>query len=231
VTIALVDEAVKAGARLESACKEPGTTARTLQRWQQKPNGNHGLIVKGTDIEAGAHAGKWVAGTSGNALAFEATDWVRVKASPTLDRVAESGRFTIGAWIKSAANPAGIQWIAGRRASNSSGNEFGLGLSDGRPFGQVRSIRWTAQQSLSSDTWHHIVVVYDAQLITLFIDGAAVTEFYAGYWQLSQARSPFLIGAAEGVSSIEGFFRGVLDEVVLFSRALGPSEVRSFATR
>jgi putative transposase len=39
VTIALVDEAVRAGARLESACKETGVDPRTIQRWRRDPEG------------------------------------------------------------------------------------------------------------------------------------------------------------------------------------------------
>jgi putative transposase len=42
VTIALVDEAVRAGARLESACKEAGIDARTVQRWRRDPDGEDG---------------------------------------------------------------------------------------------------------------------------------------------------------------------------------------------
>ena len=39
MTIALVEEAVMAGARLESACKEAGIDPRTLQRWRRSPDG------------------------------------------------------------------------------------------------------------------------------------------------------------------------------------------------
>jgi putative transposase len=39
VTTALVQEAVAAGARLESACKEAGIDVRTLQRWRAVPDG------------------------------------------------------------------------------------------------------------------------------------------------------------------------------------------------
>jgi putative transposase len=39
VTIAVVDEAVRAGARLESACKEVGIDVRTIQRWRCDPDG------------------------------------------------------------------------------------------------------------------------------------------------------------------------------------------------
>jgi transposase len=39
VTINLVDEAVKAGARLESACEEAGIDVRTIQRWKRRPDG------------------------------------------------------------------------------------------------------------------------------------------------------------------------------------------------
>jgi putative transposase len=38
VTIALIDEAVKAGARLESACKEAGIDVRTVQRGKRTPD-------------------------------------------------------------------------------------------------------------------------------------------------------------------------------------------------
>lgn len=40
MTIALVDEAVKAGARLESACRETGIDVRTMQRWKRQPDGD-----------------------------------------------------------------------------------------------------------------------------------------------------------------------------------------------
>jgi putative transposase len=40
VIVALVDEAVAAGARLESACKELGIDARTIQRWRLDPEGD-----------------------------------------------------------------------------------------------------------------------------------------------------------------------------------------------
>jgi putative transposase len=39
VTITVVDEAVRDGARLESACKEAGIHARTIQRWRRDPDG------------------------------------------------------------------------------------------------------------------------------------------------------------------------------------------------
>ena len=39
MTIAHVEEAVRAGARLESACKEAGVDARTIQRWRRDPDG------------------------------------------------------------------------------------------------------------------------------------------------------------------------------------------------
>jgi transposase InsO family protein len=40
VIVALVDEAVAAGARLESACNELGIDARTVQRWRLDPDGD-----------------------------------------------------------------------------------------------------------------------------------------------------------------------------------------------
>ena len=39
MTTALVREAVAAGARLESACKEAGLHVRTVQRWNADPGG------------------------------------------------------------------------------------------------------------------------------------------------------------------------------------------------
>ena len=39
MTTALVQEAVAAGARLESACHEAGIDVRTLQRWRKVPEG------------------------------------------------------------------------------------------------------------------------------------------------------------------------------------------------
>jgi putative transposase len=69
VTIALVEEAVKGGARLESACKEAGIDARTVQRWRRDPEGE--------DRRRGPH------GRPGNALsAEEEQDIVDLLTSP-----------------------------------------------------------------------------------------------------------------------------------------------------
>jgi putative transposase len=40
VTLALVDEAIASGSRLESACKELGLDVRTVQRWRRHPDGD-----------------------------------------------------------------------------------------------------------------------------------------------------------------------------------------------
>lgn len=40
--MALVEDAVKSGSRLESACKEAGIDVRTMQRWRRSPDGEDG---------------------------------------------------------------------------------------------------------------------------------------------------------------------------------------------
>jgi putative transposase len=44
--MALVDEAVKAGARLSMACAEAGIPARTLQRWRSSPDDRRGQVKR-----------------------------------------------------------------------------------------------------------------------------------------------------------------------------------------
>src|SRR5947209_171126 len=67
MTLAMLDDAVAAGARLGSACEVLGLTARTVQRWRRNPGADD--MRRGPTLRAG------------NALSDE--EWAQVRALAT----------------------------------------------------------------------------------------------------------------------------------------------------
>jgi hypothetical protein len=80
----------------------------------------------------------------------------------------------------------------------------------------------------STNSWTHLVGVYDGTTSTLYVNGAAFSSSAAGYVANYDdgvnAAGPFTIGAR---SSLNNNFSGRVDEVVFYDRALSGTEVQS----
>lgn len=86
-----------------------------------------------------------------------------------------------------------------------------------------------AYGALTTNTWHHIVVMRNGGLVSLYLDGAAIlTRPFGG--AISATGSPLLIGcyassAASCTSANTSVFAGAIDDVAIWNRVLTESEV------
>ncbi len=132
--------------------------------------------------------------------------------------------ITVGAWIKTSdATPANGDAIVSKGSSSGS-NNFDLNLE---PDGRVRF--WFSStnlaysgSSLSDNTWHHIVGVWNGTQTTVYLDGVAGASI-ANTPTVSASGNPVLISSWN--QSANWWFSGNVDEVSIWNTALNQAGV------
>jgi len=176
--------------------------------------GNHGVI----------QGAEWGDGISGSALSFDGKDdWVKIGGSSSLDT---KNSITLEAWINpkedKISHPIfeyndgthfGIHVWQHQRWSNLFVNFFDTG---GRSHGlEVSGVITTG--------WQHIAVVYDGTYGKLYRNGELVADQNMGQFAL-QTSYDFYIGCRPTGGGY--YFNGSMDEVVIYSQALSPEEIK-----
>jgi lysophospholipase L1-like esterase len=121
------------------------------------------------------------------------------------------------------ADPAGLDWYIG---INSAGNaQAHFTASDGS--GPAQPLSGTKDIRSNTSTWHHVVYVRNAQTNQniLYVDGQQeAAEIFSAYnADFGSAGAPLTISKL----SSSNYFRGALDEVAIYHRALEPDEIKS----
>lgn len=172
----------------------------------------------------------WTAGIVGGALSFDGDgDYINVGDVPSLDI---SSALTLEAWIKTdkITNDTIIS-----KDDDAGNREYYFGVSyDGNHPGRVR---WTLKTSsfqfrdsstvVNDSQWHYIVGTYDGSYLRTYIDGVEdTTSPVAQTGLIPNTSAPFWIGAKPNIG-YEQYFRGVIDEVAVYDRALTSDEIRN----
>ena len=94
-------------------------------------------------------------------------------------------------------------------------------------LGQVASVA-----PLARGVWHHVVGIFNGGLVTVWVDGVQGGSQSIGGVLQNAGPSPdrTLIGATGNGSTSSYNFKGLIDEVAIYGRALSPSEVTSHWT-
>ena len=140
--------------------------------------------------------------------------------------------YTIAAWIDPTALDGAI---VTRDEDIVEPNGHGLNLRDGKiEYDYVtkwvdEGIRLRTQKAITLNRWHHVALVYDgsrwARGVKIYVDGEdqpleiLIDDVNA---QGSVKREPLRIGAGGGPANR---FRGRIDDVRIYKRALSPAEV------
>jgi len=185
--------------------------------------GNHGSAAGGTSRTA--------SGRIGGAASFTGTSCVLVPDSPSLSM---TGDMTAAAWFSfsssgvHAANIVSKDYNSGwrfRAAFNPGSGFYGLECLIQAEGGWV-----TMPAGFALDTWYHVAVVFDAASAKklFYVNGSLLGESQGTKGALPDTAGPLVIGAglADGT---EGWF-GLLDDVRLYSRALGAGEIAALAS-
>jgi len=192
-------------------------------------------------------------GKLGGAFAFNGTgDHVAVPSKVT----AGLTWFTIALWFKTtqaAASPRSRFWSNPGLVSASTGgyasNDLGLMLEGGKPayfhglYGRSTDMAWFSDAAAADDKWHHVALVGEGPRVLLYLDGRLLRGTVLGItsngvrYLGQQAQTAagdalgdvaLFIGAChEGGANY--CFRGLIDDVRIWKRALSAKEVAALA--
>lgn len=144
------------------------------------------------------------------------------------------GNFTLSLWFKTTTTTGGKMIGLGGNQTGQSGNyDRHIFMNDaGQVYfgvypGAVRLLNTTA--SYNDGNWHMVTAsLSSSNGMSLYIDGVLVStdpttttaENYTGYWRLGYDN---LTGW--GITASSFYFNGSLDDVLIYNRAITPSEV------
>jgi len=167
-----------------------------------------------------------VPGHVSGAARFDGTD-DRVDVAGGVD-FDGSAAFTVALWMNA-------EQLAGCPASKVSGtagdNSWQLCLtSTGLLMFWANSpdgIPLAARAPISTNSWHHVAMRWDGRARVLSIDGVDATELATT--MITFDGGPILIGADADMGVTLDPFRGLIDEVRIYSRALSTAEITMLA--
>jgi hypothetical protein len=188
-------------------------------------NGLGGELLPGTAFAVGKVGAAFAGGGAGTGVRVPNSPWLR----PT--------NLSVAAWIQSEG-PDGYAYVAaksysGTRASyalyTTAGRQLAFYVETAGPTGWARS--GLASLGLWDGRFHFVVGTYDNTRVRLYVDGEEIGTGEAAsgpprYRADFQAGDLFL-GTYEPNTAGEHPFRGQLDEVALWDRALSRDEIRT----
>ena len=177
-------------------------------------NGNNGTVTGASRTSNGKY---------GRALSFHGTsNWVTIADAGVLDL---STQMTIEAWVYPTSLGSANRSVVVKEA----GTSFRYALDAhraSRPGGRlntgtVKSILAPAQ--LSTNTWSHLAVTYDGAVLRFFVNGTLVRSS-ATIGTVAPSTGVLRIGGSNIASE---WFAGRIDDVRLYARALGQTEIQA----
>ena len=179
---------------------------------------------------------KVVPGKVGKALEFNGDNAVRIVGTDTLN-FNGAEEMSVVAWI----NPASAKPVKGVIANTCCGTIVGQRDADGwvlrfdgRNVGKEMVLivqpGWQGHNTLgvppfAKDTWHHLVGIVDKNRLLLYVDGKLESE--VGYnGPMATKGTTTEIGNAKA----DGGFIGIIDEVLIYNRAVTANEVKQLFT-
>ena len=189
-----------------------------------------------TDVSGNAATGQiqkatWTTGKNGRALSYDgSSSYVDLGRPPSL---LSTGSMTWSAWVKTSGNPADDGQIIAL-SDDSSGWQLKITPDTGkRTFGVAVSgspgnlTQRYSRTVYSLNTWYFVAGVYDASARTLdiYVNGVADSGTLQGI--VPASRYVPALNAMIGKRPGGYYFKGVIDDVRVYSRALTAAEIQS----
>jgi hypothetical protein len=181
----------------------------------------------------------WVDGKFKSGLQFDGDDALQVSSSSTQFSVLEPQSLTVEAWVKRNGSPGPFKYIVAKGDNACFFASYGLysGETGGLQFyvSQLAAFQIAvspdAGQGVWDGAWHHVAGTYDGSFVRLFVDGAEVgagtaSTLGVGYGLFST--NDLFAGAYNDCGGANNF-TGALDELRIWSRALGAAEIAASA--
>ncbi len=170
----------------------------------------------------------WVEGRYGQAVRLDGTGFIDVPYTPALNVF---NQLTVAAWIR----PERMRDWDGLVTTGGATSPWAMQLwSNGAlrftanwdsPAGSSGSGSWNSQSTLSLNEWQHVAITYDGSKLRFYINGTQDGRVITTNLTFGQGDPRFVIGA--GLPGADEFFKGSIDDVRVFTRALSDSDIQS----
>ena len=172
-----------------------------------------------------------VTGHEGSALAFNGTS-TKVELGNAAALIGATD-FTISAWIKTSAIPEGV--IIQQRGFGDPGmdGQYQLKVTTAGKISfftyklSVYGLNFTSTLTVNDGNWHHVTVVREGTLGTIYIDGSA-SGTHTSPSIIPLKSLPVAIGYDQ--RDTNKFFTGSIDELKIYDAALTASQVHDIFT-
>lgn len=173
-------------------------------------HGNAGYIANAT----------WGEGRFGSALEFSGKGWVTIRTAQSLNA---TGEITLQAWVYPAQGQTNWRDVIMRENSDGA---FSLpaASSTGTP-----GEGWVVKQriGLVPGRWSHLATTYDGRVQRLYVNGALVAIRPQAKRKIDESGALYV-----GGSPVWGDrFKGKIDEVRVYNRALAAEEIQADMAR
>ena len=174
---------------------------------------------------------------AGKEIHFEGKD--STVAIPKAAKLNVGRQVTIVFWMKADPdnpldNYQGLVTSDFYHLEISDGINFVISTAHGRPYTETKFANGGHGPMISSGVWHHVAGTYDGTKLQLYIDGepSGKPMRHKGAISSMGPDSFVAIGSEDGRTSDPGcvgnrYFRGYIDDVGIFNRALSAGEIAS----
>jgi hypothetical protein len=192
-------------------------------------NGNDGLL-HGDNLNI-------VAGKVGECMEFpgNATQYISVREHMYKDPIDE---ITLAAWAKTDVRGMIASWDRSEFFRFAVGDD--VGANAGTTFVAFDTCcgihDWFGETEVADDKWHHLVATFDGKEKRIYVDGELDAKIAAPSKVIGAGAARFgFIGIGSEAAAFDAAvgptwaFNGLIDEFLLFHRALSEKEVESLA--
>ncbi len=181
---------------------------------------NHTGTLSGTTADLSSSAGVF-----GQALCFDGTDdFIHVSND---DMINPTGEVTITAWVRHDPWTMPWGWVAGK-TGGSTNKGWGLRIQNvaqwGWPVVFTRNLDITCSTNLATGVWYFVAGSIDRTNMSLFLDGNCEGTMT---WDPTNICNDFAFTIGNNAEG-SGPFRGLIDDVRMYSPALSSNALRRF---
>lgn len=215
--------------QLRAAVPRPAGESAALVGWwsfDEEPESPVVLDRAGNRLGGQLHQAARAPGRRGQALVCDGG----AVLVPHSGRLFPRQALTVACWVRSEQPGQDNNWIV-NSVFGQGATGYRLGVLHGKPSFQVPETAWShhlqGDQPLPVGRWVHLAGTFDGQTMRIYVDGVL----------RGSLERPGPVNAARGTPLVLGsyaqdhtaYFRGALDDVRLYDRALSPAEIEQLA--
>ncbi len=215
--------------QLSAKAMKSGVVSQGLIAWwafDEAPESPVALDYSGNRLGGKLRDATRAPGVEGHALVCDGGAVV----VPNDSRLSPALGLTIECWVRTDVPGQGNAWIVNRIFGGGTSTGYRLGVLDGHPCFEVPFSDWShhlkAEQPLPLGRWVHLAATFDGETMRIYVDGQLQGVMGRPGPVHSNA---FHLCLGNYEVKHEAHFRGLLDEVRLYDRALTAEEVEACA--